>query len=372
MYLLYKYVVFYCIAYICNLLSPCKLIWTNWERLNDSYWISHYILRLTQMYNVCNKQTLYHVSIIIIVFTMISHIKYTFLLIDLIYSCMFALMIKWYALYKIIFNIGIMLIIICKHSFRIIIFVNCFIFIVLCVKIPTCIMCSHLYSITPIIMISRLCIILPRRIFVSLLLYIFCNLALNYYQQLILTSMLVITHLLHFNFCLFYIVLKSKILIRLNILYLSFMYPIMYISCWYYILNDHIRTLSYLNVIIHQPTHFKRNLDLNPLTTNKYCCINHINQPIMVYPVFALPNVTAINPDDNYDSGILDMSPGDIVENDTFQGQIDDDKYDYSILGSIDPDTHYFKYQRNTICKNYTEESFNKSFDFQNNFLFIM
>ena len=146
------------------------------------------------------------------------------------------------------------------------------------------------------------------------------------------------------------------------------MYQIMYISCCYYILNDHIRTLSYLNVIIHQPTHFKRNLDLNPLTTNKYCCINHINQPIMVYPVFALPNVTAINPDDNYDSGILDMSPGDIVENDTFQGQIDDDKYDYSILGSIDPDTHYFKNQRNTICKNYTEESFNKSFDFQNNF----
>ena len=34
----------------------------------------------------------------------------------------------------------------------------------------------------------------------------------------------------------------------------------------------------------------------------------------MIYPVFALPNVTAINPDDNYDSGILDMSPGDIVE----------------------------------------------------------
>ena len=39
----------------------------------------------------------------------------------------------------------------------------------------------------------------------------------------------------------------------------------------------------------------------------------------MVYPIFALPNVTAINPDDNYDSRILDMSPGDIVENDTFQ-----------------------------------------------------
>ena len=56
------------------------------------------------------------------------------------------------------------------------------------------------------------------------------------------------------------------------------------------------------------------------------------------------------------------MSPGDIVENDTFQGQIDDDKYDYSILGSIDPDTHYFKKSEKYNLQNYTEESFNTSF----------
>ena len=53
------------------------------------------------------------------------------------------------------------------------------------------------------------------------------------------------------------------------------------------------------------------------------------------------------------------MFPGDIIANYTFQGQIDDDKYDYRILGSIDPDTHYFKNQINRICKHYTEESFN-------------
>ena len=58
------------------------------------------------------------------------------------------------------------------------------------------------------------------------------------------------------------------------------------------------------------------------------------------------------------------MSPGDIVENKTFQGQIDDDKYDLSILGSIDPGTHYCKNQINTICKNYSEESFNNSLNF--------
>ena len=43
-----------------------------------------------------------------------------------------------------------------------------------------------------------------------------------------------------------------------------------------------------------------------------------------------------INHVDNYDSEMLDMFPNDIIENDTIQGQIDDDKYDYSILGSID------------------------------------
>ena len=55
----------------------------------------------------------------------------------------------------------------------------------------------------------------------------------------------------------------------------------------------------------------------------------------MVYTVSPLSNVTAITPADNYDSEILDMSTGDIVENDTVQGQICDDKYDYSVLGSI-------------------------------------
>ena len=86
----------------------------------------------------------------------------------------------------------------------------------------------------------------------------------------------------------------------------------------------------------------------------------------MVYPV-SLQNATVINHVDNYDSEMLDMFSNDIIENDTIQGQIYDDKYDYSILGSIDPDTHYFPNQINLVCKHYTEESFNKSFYFQNN-----
>ena len=156
-------------------------------------------------------------------------------------------------------------------------------------------------------------------------------------------------------------------LIRFNILYLSCKYPIIDVLCYYYIFNSYIPTLTHLNVILHRLTHLERNLDLNPLTTNKYRCINQINQSIMVYPV-SLQNATVINHVDNYDSEMLDMFPNDIIENDTIQGQIDDDKYDYSILGSIDPDTHYFPNQRNLVCKNYTEESFNKYFYFQNNF----
>ena len=52
----------------------------------------------------------------------------------------------------------------------------------------------------------------------------------------------------------------------------------------------------------------------------------------MVYLLFFLHNVTAINPVDNLDTEILDMSPNDIVEKDTIQGQIDNGKYDYSFL----------------------------------------
>ena len=47
------------------------------------------------------------------------------------------------------------------------------------------------------------------------------------------------------------------------------------------------------------------------------------------------------------------MSPSDIANNDTIQGQIDDDTYNYSILSYIDADTHYFKKQINIICENY-------------------
>ena len=32
-----------------------------------------------------------------------------------------------------------------------------------------------------------------------------------------------------------------------------------------------------LNVILHRLTNLERNLDLNPLITNKYCCTNQMN-----------------------------------------------------------------------------------------------
>ena len=39
-------------------------------------------------------------------------------------------------------------------------------------------------------------------------------------------------------------------------------------------------------VNLHRLSHLGRNLDLNPLTNNKYRCINQINKPIIVYPIF--------------------------------------------------------------------------------------
>ena len=65
-----------------------------------------------------------------------------------------------------------------------------------------------------IIMISSVCIILHKSIFVLSLLHIFYNLPLNYYQQLI-----VIALLLNLNNILFYTFLRFKMLIRLNIIY---------------------------------------------------------------------------------------------------------------------------------------------------------
>ena len=85
--------------------------------------------------------------------------------------------------------------------------------------------------------------------------------------------------------------------------------------------------------------------------------------------MFLLQNLTVINPVDNYDIEILDMSPNDIVENDTIQEQIDDAKYDYSIIGSIHPDIYYFPNKISLVCQNDTEQSFNKSFNFEKNSL---
>ena len=317
------------------------------------------------LYTISYK-LMYLFFIVSITIYIVNHSNSTGLLNYLIYSSMILPLIGWYAPSKLLLKLCMyfILIITCNLISHIMIISNCFIVIVISVKLPLCIMCTHLYTITRlIIIITSVCIIiLHGSIFALSLLHIFYNLPLIYYQQLI-----VIALLLNLNNILFYTFLRLKMLIRFNILYLSCKYPIIDILCYYYIFNSYIPTLTHLNVVLHRLTNLERNLDLNPLTTNKYCCINQINQSIMVYPV-SLQNATVINHVDNYDSEMLDMFPNDIIENDTIQGQIDDDKYDYSILGSIDPDTHYFPNQRNLVCKNYTEESFNKSFFFLNNF----
>ena len=125
-------------------------------------------------------------------------------------------MIRWYAPSKLLLKLCMyfIMIITCNLISHIMIISNCFILIVISVKLPSCIMCAHLYTITRIIMISSVCIILHGSIFVLSLLPILYNLPLNYYQPLI-----VIALLLNLNNILFYTFLRFEMLIRLNIIY---------------------------------------------------------------------------------------------------------------------------------------------------------
>ena len=232
------------------------------------------------LYTISYNKLLYlFFSTMSITIYMVNHSNST----GLLYSGMNLPMIRWYAPSKILLKLCmyVILIMISNLVSRIIIISNCFIFIVLYAKLPSCIMCAHQYTITQIIMISSGCIILHRSIVAPLLLHIFYNLLLKSYQQLI-----VITLLLNLNNILFYAFLRFKILIRLYILYLTYKFPIIDVLCYYHIFDSYIPTLTYLNVILHRLTHLGRNLDLNPLTNNKYRCINQINQPIIVYPIF--------------------------------------------------------------------------------------
>ena len=155
------------------------------------------------------------------------------------------LTIRWYAPSKLLLKLCMyfILIIICNLASHITIINNGFIFIVIYVKLPSCIVCVHLYTITQIIMISSVCIILHIIIFVLSLLHIFYNLRLNYYQQLI-----VIALLLNLNNILFYTFLRFKMLIRLNIIYLSYKYPIIDVLCYDCIFDSYIPTLTHLNL----------------------------------------------------------------------------------------------------------------------------
>ena len=259
------------------------------------------------LYTISYK-LMYLFFIVSITTYIVHHSNSTGLLNYLIYSSIILPMIGRYAPSKLLLKLCMyfILIITCNLISHIMIISNCFILIVISVKLPLCIMCTHLYTITQlIIIITSVCIIiLHGSIFALSLLHIFYNLPLNYYQQLI-----VIALLLNLNNILFYTFLRLKMLKRFNIQYLSCKYPIIDVLFYYYIFNSYIQTLTHLNVILHRLTHLERNLDLNPLTTNKYRCINQINQSIMVYPV-SLQN----------DSEMLDMFPNDIIENDTIQG----------------------------------------------------
>ena len=94
----------------------------------------------------------------------------------LIYSSMILPMIGWYAPSKLLLKLCMyfILIITCNLISQIMIISNYFILIVISVKLPFCIMCTHLYTITRlIIIITSVCIIILHGSIFALSLYIF-------------------------------------------------------------------------------------------------------------------------------------------------------------------------------------------------------
>ena len=93
---------------------------------------------------------MYLFCIVSITIYIVHHSNCTGLLNYLIYSSMILSMIGWYAPSKLLLKLCMyfILIITCNLISHIMIFSNCFILIVISVKLPLCIMCTHLYTIT--------------------------------------------------------------------------------------------------------------------------------------------------------------------------------------------------------------------------------
>ena len=85
-------------------------------------------------------------------------------------------------------------------------------------------------------------------------LYVLCTGAYNYYKKMIITITLPITHLFQINNIVLDSFLRFTNQIRLNKLYLYYMYPIIYIRGHYYIFNNYLylnkNCLWYILIII--------------------------------------------------------------------------------------------------------------------------
>ena len=109
----------------------------------------------------------------------------------------------------------------------------------------------------------------------------------------------------------------------------------------------------------------KRPSRTNPFTSLNYFIVpftNIISMPVLTIPVHDFPFsnlsddclIDELNPEINAVNGININNPPDFI--------IDPDHIDYSVLGSIDPDTNFLLGNDSSLCHYFTEFEFNQCF----------
>ena len=108
--------------------------------------------------------------------------------------------------------------------------------------------------------------------------------------------------------------------------------------------------------------------NINPLTTNNYrytsvCPSKCNNNIIHVWPVLNnnIPRLALNNTHHSHNDSHSTINT--TCTDDSIVGRIYEDDQDYSTLGNIDPDKYFLNSENNIPCKNYTEISFNSTFE---------
>ena len=148
----------------------------------------------------------------------------------------------------------------------------------------------------------------------------------------------------------------------------------MWNSCpmWHNVCSNVLTYLIYSNIVLFIYSFIKCVINIycssyfrasfNPLITNDYKWITLRNKSSIssiIYPVptslhCELPFMNINGAD------LINTIQTDINVDHNFGSELTDHQLDYSILGSIDPDTNYLSFTKQLDCQYYTENEFNK------------